>query len=323
VLSSTGCSNAVLAPLLACSPGVSGTLDPGFRNEFHAGLQQAFGKRVVVSGEYIWKYTHNAFDFSVLGNTPITFPIDWHSSKIPGYALHVDVPQYHNVSAYVIMSSVAARFYPPQVAGAGATVGQTGLPFRIDHDEKFNQTTHLQYTLSRGKMLNGLWGGFNWRYDSGEVAGAAPCYNPLSNDPNSACAATSILLNGQPAVNLSSLTADEEFQAGLTCNGVKATPGNPLPAACLASEYASTLLKIPAPGTGDNDHNPSRIQPRDLFDASLGKDNIFHADRYKMNLDLTAINVTDKYALYNFLSTFSGTHYVTPRAVTAKITLNF
>jgi hypothetical protein len=323
VLSSEGCSNAVLAPLLACSSGVSGRLDPGFRNEFHAGLQQALGKRVVVSGEYIWKYTHNAFDFSVLGNTPITFPIDWHNSKIPGYALDVEVPQYHNVSAYVVMSSVAARFFPPQVAGAGATVGSTGLPFRIDHDEKFNQTSHLQYTFSHGKVLSGLWGGFNWRYDSGQVAGSVPCYNPLSNDPNSACGLTSTTLNGQPAVILSGLTADEEFQAGLTCGGVKATPGNPLPAVCLASEYTSSLVKIPGPGTGDNDHNPQRIQPRDLFDASLGKDNIFHRDRYKVNLDLTAINVTDKYALYNFLSTFSGTHYVTPRAMTAKITLNF
>jgi hypothetical protein len=323
VLSSEGCSNAVLAPLLACTSGVAGTLQPGFRNEFHAGLQQAFGKRVVVSGEYIWKYTHNAFDFSVLGNTPITFPIDWHNSKIPGYALHVEVPQYHNVSAYVVMSSVAARFFPPQVAGAGATVGATGLPFRIDHDEKFNQESHLQYTFSRGKVLNGLWGGFNWRFDSGQVAGSVPCYNPLTNDPNSACGPTSTLLNGQPAVLLGGLTADEEFQAGLMCNGVKATPGNPLPAVCLASEYTSSLVKIPSPGTGDNDHNPQRIQPRDLFDASLGKDNLFHADHYKVNLDLTAINVTDKYALYNFLSTFSGTHYVTPRALTAKITLNF
>ncbi len=59
---------------------------------------------------------------------------------------------------------------------AGATVGQTGLPFRVDHDEKFNQTSHLQYTYSRGKVLNGLWGGFNWRYDSGQVAGSTPCY---------------------------------------------------------------------------------------------------------------------------------------------------
>jgi hypothetical protein len=323
VLSNNGCSNAVLAPLLNCSTGVSGTLQPGFKNEFHAGLQQAFGKNVVFSGEYIWKYTHNAFDFSVLGNTPITFPIDWHSSKIPGYALRADVPNFHNFSAYLVASSVSARFYPPQVAGAGATVGQTGLPFRIDHDEKFNQTTHLQYTYSHGKLMKNLWSGFNWRYDSGMVAGAAPCYNPLSNDPNSACAATSMTINGQPAVNLSSLTADEEFQAGLSCNGQKATPGHPLPAACLASEYSSTLIDIPAAGKGDNDKNPARIAPRNLFDASIGKDNLFHADRYKLDLDVTAINITNKYALYNFLSTFSGTHYVTPRAITAKVTLNF
>ena len=61
-------------------------LSPGFRNEFHAGIEQAFGKYVVFSGEWISKYTHNGYDFSVLGNTPITFPIEWHNSKIPGYA---------------------------------------------------------------------------------------------------------------------------------------------------------------------------------------------------------------------------------------------
>ena len=290
VLSSSGCGNPVLSPLLNCSSGVSGTMQPGFRNEFHAGLQQAFGKKVVVSGEYIWKYTHNAFDFSVLGNTPITFPIDWHNSKIPGYALRADIPQFRHFSAYLVASSVSARFYPPQVAGAGATVGQTGLPFRIDHDEKFNQTTHLQYTFSRGKVLNGLWGGFNWRYDSGMVAGSVPCYNPLSNDPNSACGTTSTTLNGQPAVNLSNLTADEEAQAGLMCNGQPAKVNQ----ICLASEYSSNLVKIPAPGSGDNDKNPPRIAPHDLFDASIGKDNLFHANRFKTNLDITAINVTDK-----------------------------
>ncbi len=75
-----------------CTPGVSTTLQPGFRNEFHAGLQQAFGKHFVFSGDYIWKYTHNAFDFSVLGNTPITFPIDWHNAKIPGFALRARRP---------------------------------------------------------------------------------------------------------------------------------------------------------------------------------------------------------------------------------------
>ncbi|MDX6461620.1 MAG: hypothetical protein QOE55_5317, partial [Acidobacteriaceae bacterium] len=113
VLSSQGCANEVLSPLLSCTAGVQGTLQPGFRNEFHAGLQQAFGKNLVFSGEYIWKYTHNAFDFSVLGNTPITFPIDWHNSKVPGFALRADVPDFHHVTAFVVMSSVAARFFPP------------------------------------------------------------------------------------------------------------------------------------------------------------------------------------------------------------------
>ena len=111
MLSSSGCANDVLAPLLGCSPGVSGTLEPGFRNEFHAGFQQAFGKNFVFSGDYIWKYTHNAFDFSILGNTPITFPIDWHNSKIPGYALRADVPNFHNLSAFVVMPSVSARLF--------------------------------------------------------------------------------------------------------------------------------------------------------------------------------------------------------------------
>ncbi|HZP05152.1 MAG TPA: TonB-dependent receptor [Terracidiphilus sp.] len=324
VLSSQGCGNGVLAPLLNCTSGVSTTMAPGYRNEFHASLQQGFGKNLVLSGEYIWKYTHNAFDFSVLGNTPITFPIDWHNSKIPGFALHVEVPNFHNFSAYTVMSSVAARFFPPQVAGAGATVAQgINYPFRIDHDERFNQNAHVQYTYMRGKWMNGVWGGFNWRYDSGQVAGSVPCYNPLSNDPNSACDPTSTTIGGQPAVDLSGLTADEEFQAGLECNGQAATPTTALPSACLASQYTSKLVKIPAAGTGNNDRNPGRIAPRNLFDASVGKNNLFHADHYKLDLDLTAINVTNKYALYNFLSTFSGTHYVTPRTMTAKLTLNF
>ena len=306
VLSSNGCSDAVLSPLLACTPGVSGTLQPGFRNEFHAGFQQAVGKNLVVSGEYIWKYTHNAFDFSILGNTPIFFPIDWHNSKIPGYALNAEIPNYHHFSAYFVASSVAARFFPPQSAGAGATVGQTGLPFRIDHDEKFNETTHLQYTYSHdGSWINGLWSGFNWRYDSGLVAGAVPFATDTTTP-----------------VDLSGLTFDQQAEAGLTCNGVAATRTAGFQS-CTPSQYSSTLVSIPAPGTENDDHNPPRIAPRNLFDVSLGKNNIINKEHFKTDLDLTAINVTNKYALYNFLSTFSGTHYVTPRALTAKITLNF
>ena len=318
VLSSSGCSNAVLNPLLACSPGVSGTLEPGFRNEFHAGLQQAFGNHFVLSGDYIWKYTHNAFDFSVLGNTPITFPIDWHNAKIPGFAIRGEVPTTHNISAFFVMSSVAARFFPPQSAGAGATVGQAGLPFRIDHDEKFNETSHLQYQIP-GKL--GPWFGFNWRFDSGLTAGSVPCYNN-TGDPNSPCGA-SALPDGTPAIDLSGLTADEQFQAGLVCAGQKATPYQALPNLCPANELTSNLVHIPAPNTENDDHNPPRIAHRSLFDASIGQDNLFHGEKDRWSVRLSAVNITNKYALYNFLSTFSGTHYVTPRALTGEIGFHF
>lgn len=324
VLSSIGCGSAVLNPLLDCAPGVTNTVEqPGFRNEFHAGLTQAIGSHFVLSGEYLWKYTHNAFDFSVLGNTPITFPIDWHNSKIPGFALRADLVQMHNLSAYVAMSSVAARFFNPQEAGAGATggSGSSHLPFRIDHDERFNQTTHVQYQFPGRRFAP--WLGFNWRYDSGEVAGAVPCFNNIPG-ANTGCGPTSIVgPNGQQYINLSSLTADQQFEAGLMCNGVKATPTQALPSECLATQLTSKLVSIPAPNTENDDKNPQRVAPRSLFDLSLGDDNLFHNAHYKWSLQLTAVNLANNYALYNFLSTFSGTHYVTPRSMTAQVGFHF
>jgi Carboxypeptidase regulatory-like domain/TonB-dependent Receptor Plug Domain len=318
ILSSTGCSNAVLSPLLLCSPGVSGVLSPGFRNEFHAGVEQAFGRYLVFSGEWITKYTHNGYDFSVLGDTPITFPIEWHNSKIPGYAGRVSVPNFHGFSALMVFSSVAARFFPPQIGGAGATVGAPGAPFRIDHDERFNETAHFQYQ----PWKRGPWLGFNWRYDSGLVAGNAPCYGLNANNDCPQSVPT-----GPPAVLLQDvfgnpLSADQEFQAGFTCNGVRATPTTPLPSPCTAP-LGSSLIQVPANGAENDDHNPPRIASRNLFDVSVGHDNLFKGDRYKWSLTLTAINVTNKEALYNFLSTFSGTHYVTPRALTAQLGFHF
>jgi hypothetical protein len=302
ILSSVGCDNPVLNPLLGCSAANSTPLAPGWRNEFHAGIQQAWGRYLVFSGEYIWKYTHNAYDFSVLGNTPIFFPIAWDRSKIPGFAGRVSVPNFHGFSALMVFSSVAARFFTPQLGGAGATPLAPAGVFRIDHDEKFNQTTHVQYQ----PWQSGPWLGFNWRYDSGLVAGSVPF----------ATAA------GSP-VDLSRFTADQEFQAGLSCNGVQATPLVALPSSCPAALFGSTLVTIPAPGTENDDRNPPRIAPRHVFDLAIGDDNLFHGDKRKWTAQITVINLTNKVGLYNFLSTFSGTHYLTPRAITAQVGFSF
>jgi hypothetical protein len=314
VLSSTGCNDAVIAALMAStiSPCVSNTpLSPGWRNEFHAGLQQAFGRYFVVDAEYIWKYTHKAYDFSVLGNTPITFPIEWDHSKIPGYAIRGSMPNFHGLSAFVVMSHVAARFFTPQVSGIGSAPSGSSV-FRIDHDENFNMTTHLQYQ----PFKKGPWFSFNWRYDSGLVAGPVPCAGGnCANGPNGT----------DSIVDVSGLTPDQQFEAGLYCGSVHATPTAPISATglCPASQYGSSLVKIPAAGAENDDHNPPRIQPRNLFDMAIGDDNLFHGDKRRWSLRLQAVNITNREALYNFLSTFSGTHYVTPRALTATLGFHF
>ncbi|HKO03606.1 MAG TPA: TonB-dependent receptor [Candidatus Acidoferrales bacterium] len=300
VLSNSGCASPVLAPLLLCSVQAATPFSPGWRNEFHAGLQQALGRYLVFDGEYIWKYTHNAYDFSVLGNTPITFPIEWHNSKIPGVMGRVSVPNFHGFSAFVVMSSVAARFFTPQIGGAGATPGSLGA-FRIDHDEHFNATTHLQYQ----PWKLGPWFGFNWRYDSGLVAGAIP-----------------FATDTVTPVDLTGLSGAQQIEAGLFCGAQKPTLAVPL-TTCAPSLYGSTLISIPAPGTENDDKNPQRIAPRHLFDAAVGHDNLFRGDRYKWSLRFSVINLTNKVALYNFLSTFSGTHYVTPRAETMELGFHF
>ena len=296
VVASAGDSLGVFASVL----GTPGPVPPGQRNDFHAGFEQAFGKHLVIDADYMWKYTHNAYDFSVLFNTPITYPIAWQRSKIYGPSVRVSFPDFHGLTAFFTASSVASRFFNPQVGGLGTDLTTVGA-FRIDHDQKFQETTHIQYQPRR----NLPWIGFNWRYDNGLVAGAVPFATDTTTP-----------------VDLTVLSPDQQAQAGLTCNGVAAIISAPL-TSCAPSLYGSTRISIPAPGTESDDHNPPRIAPRHLFDLSLGDDNLFHKDRYKWSLRLTAINVTNKVALYNFLSTFSGTHFVTPRAMTAELGFHF
>jgi len=148
------------------------------------------------------------------------------------------------------------------------------------------------------------WIAFNWRYDNGLVAGAVPVADA-----------------GVP-VDLTGLMADQQIQAGLVCGTQVPTLTAPL-ISCDPSLYRSTRISLPAPGTENDDHNPPRIAPRHLFDLSVGHDNLFHADRYKWSLRFTVINLTNEVALYNFLSTFSGTHFVTPRTYTAEVGFHF
>jgi hypothetical protein len=189
-------------------------------------------------------------------------------------------------------------------------------PWRLDFGVG-NRSLAIEYQPKDADQ----WRGFIWRYDGGLVAGATPCYNPLT----ATCAPSAITIGGQPgisvlnAISSAPVTADQEFQAGFTCDGMRATPLSPLPSTCLASQFGSSLIRVPPPGAENDDQRPQRIAPRSLFDLSLDSDDLLHGDKYKVSLQLTAINITSNYALYNFLSTLGGTHSVTPRALSAEL----
>ena len=274
--------------------GASGAtmLRPGTRDMYNAGLQQAAGKHLVVSADYFWKFTHNAYDFDTLLNTPVVFPISWRKSKIDGVSARVSVPETHGFSAFVTLGHTRARFFGPEVGGLifNSSVGES--VFRIDHDQLFQQTTYLRYQFGK----RGPWTAFTWRFDSGAVAGS------IASD-----------------ADLLALSADEQQQAGLACGGLPATQISPI-TSCAPGQLTVSRLRLPAPGTWNADHSPTRIAPRNLFDAAIGWDNLWgKADGAHWTAKLTATNLTNKDALYNFLSTFSGTHFVAPRTLEAEI----
>jgi hypothetical protein len=120
------------------------------------------------------------------------------------------------------------------------------------------------------------------------------------------------------------LTPHEQVDLGLSCNGVKATLANPFNPNTPCDVGKSTLLTLPQIGLENDDHNPDRVKPRSLLDIGVGTENLFHAEGKKRFIaSVQVINIMNKVALYNFHSTFSGTHFVAPRTVMARFGFNF
>ncbi|HWB85581.1 MAG TPA: TonB-dependent receptor [Bryobacteraceae bacterium] len=269
-------------------------IEPGRRNSYNAGLEQSFGRLFQIDADYFWKFTDNAFDFGTLLNTPIVFPISWRESKIDGVSLRLSTTNIHGFQANTTMGHTRARYYGPSNGGLVFNSPLDTGVFRIDHDEALEQTTHVVYQRPK----NGPWIAFTWRFDSGLVAGSV-------EDLDDALA----------------LTADQQAAIGFYCGSQHATLGNPI-TSC-SSNFGATRLRIPAPGTADDDHNPPRIAPRHLFDISAGTNNLFHTEGVRTTLKFSVTNLTNVTALYNFLSTFSGTHFVVPRSFEMQIGVAF
>jgi hypothetical protein len=268
---------------------------PGTRDQFEGGVQQAFGSWVVVDVGYFYKKTTNAYDFGVLFDTPIAFPISWDHSKLYGLTGRINLVQHGGFTAFTVLGHTNAIFSPPGTGGI--LVEEPEGDFRIDHDQKFQQTTNVQYQFLKSI---GAWGALAWRYDSGLVAGSVPDY------------ATAL-----------TLSPDQQAAIGLFCGSRVATPDSPITSCGSGQSRGAERLVIPADGTEDDVDNPPRISPRHLFDLGLGVDNLLNTSRAKLRVRFSVVNLTNREALYNFLSTFSGTHFVTPRAYQVQFGVTF
>ena len=198
----------------------------------------------------------------------------------------------HGFQAFWTFGHTRARYFPPETGGLipqGAPLA-SGV-FRIDHDQAFQSTVNLRYQRPK----NTEWIAFTWRYDSGLVVSGIP-------DAGAAIAL---------------LTPNQQVSIGSACNGVFATVNNPITDCITPSGgqglVTSKLLTLPQGGYGNfpsqenDDHNPDRVKPRNLLSLGIGSDNITHREgRTRFTGSLEVTNLTNKVALYNFLSTFSA-----------------
>jgi len=283
-------------------------IEPGFRNQFNVGFQQAIGKLLVIDADYFWKYTHNAYDFGTLLNTTIAFPIAWHNSKLDGVTGRVSTTNIHGFTAYYTFGHNRARYFFPEDGGLipqGTPLN--GSVFRIDHDQAFQSTLSLRYQRPK----NAEWVILTYRYDSGLVVSGVP-------DAGAALG----------------LTPNQQVSLGLACNGVFATVASPLTDCTnpdgTIGKVTSRLITLPQGGYGqfpsqeNDDHNPDRVKPRNVFNLGVGTDNLLHREGpRRITASIEVANLTNKVALYNFLSTFSGTHFLQPRTLVARIGFTF
>ena len=254
-------------------------------------LSRTIGPKLLIAVDYFRKYTRNAYDFNALLSTPITFPIGWAQSKLDGVAARISTKSIFGFQLAATMGHANARFFGPETGGVIFNSGLAIGAYRQDHDQVYQQNLNVRYQAP----LNRWSANLTWRFDSGLVVGAVN--------------------NLQDALDL---TAAQQSAIGLYCGGQRSSLSHRI-ASCNSSTYGAERIHILPDGAKNDDHNPPRAKARHILDLSAGSQNLFKADKWKTTLRVSVQNLTNVAALYNFLSPFSGTHWVAPRTLQVQL----
>ena len=91
---------------------------PGTRDQVEVGVQQGIrpaGSSPTSATSTSTRTTR--YDFNVLFNTPIFFPVAWDHSTIDGFTGRVNLVEHRGFSAFVVMAHTNAIYFPPGVGG--------------------------------------------------------------------------------------------------------------------------------------------------------------------------------------------------------------
>ena len=219
------------------------------------------------------------------------------------------MPNFHGLTAFVVMSSVAARFFGPQVPASAPRRAETrfsaSITTRCSIRPRTCNISPRRRTLVRLQLaIRQRPGG-----RSGTLRGRQLRQRSERNGYN----------RGRLRPHARSAIPGRAVLRERFC-----TPTTPISpdSTSPATQYGSKFLKIPAPAPKTTTTTRRASHPATCSISPSGT-TIFARGQVKGSARLTVVNLTNKEALYNFLSTFSGTHYVTPRAITATIGFHF
>ena len=225
------------------------------RNQGGSGVQQALRHAGWSSTSATSTSTPtNGYDFGVLFDTPIVFPVAWDHSRIDGFTGRVNLVEHRGFSAFVVMAHTNAIFSPPARRRRPARGAARRLPDRprseVQRDDQ--PAVHLRQGARRvgGAQLA-------LRLRPGRRLGAR-----LRDGADA---------HGRPAGRDRPVLRQHRGDARRADHELR-----------VVRTAARRGCVIPADGTEDDVTNPPRIAPRHLFDLGLGVDNLFHGDKAKV-----------------------------------------